>query len=188
MSDVFRARFLVAAVTVLAAAACTTAGATGSAQRWPTYTQPPGPMRLTFSYPPGWQASGYTLVSTMGGAGVAEVTGATASTIAEFKAASSCRQRVELLDGSGADITWSANIGSPLSIRLSVMVGRRVRVNGHPASLAESKSSVCGPEILINGTIQTGSRKFLFMHAEIGARAKPATLAAVRKIFFSARP
>jgi hypothetical protein len=192
MSDVLRARLLTAAaVTVLAAAACTTAGAshgTGLAQRWHTFTQPPGPMLLTFSYPPGWQASGHTFVSTMGNVGVAEVTGATAATIAQFKNASSCRLRVELLDGSGADITWSANVGSPAPIRLSAMGGRRVRVNGDPARLAEAKSSLCGPETLVNGMIQTGSQSFLYMHADVGARAKPGTLAAVRKIFFSARP
>jgi hypothetical protein len=87
------------------------------------------------------------------------------------------------------DVTWSASIENPLSpIRLSQTAGRTVRVNGHPARLGETKSTVCGPETLINGTIEMGRRNFLFMHAEVGADAKLATLAAVRKIFFSARP
>jgi hypothetical protein len=66
------------------------------------------------------------------------------------------------------------------------VAGGKVRVNGRPARLTETKSSDCGPEALINGAIEMGPRTFLFMHAEVGARAKPATLAAVRKIFFSA--
>lgn len=186
----FMARWLAIAATVLAAAACSPAGArqaSSQAPRWHTYTQPPGSMRLTFGYPPGWRASGATLVSTMGNVGAAHVVGATTSTIAKFDVAD-CRQLVQLLDGSGAFVTWSANLGSPAPIRLSTMPGHKVTVHGHPARLAQSKSSVCGPETLINGIIQTGPRTFLYMHADLGARAKPATLATVRKIFFSARP
>jgi hypothetical protein len=189
MNHMLRARWLAAAVTALAAAACTAGGAsqgTGSAPGWLTYTQPPGPMRLTFGYPQTWKASGATFVSTMGNVGRAQVTGSTSATIADFDAAS-CLKRVRLLHGSGAYVTWSANIGSPIPIRLSELDGEKVRVNGRPARLAETKSGVCGPEALINGAIEIGPRTFLFMHAEVGARAKPATLAAVRKIFFSAR-
>jgi hypothetical protein len=186
----FIARWLPAAVTVLAVAACSAPAvshATGSAPRWHTYTQPAGPMHLRFGYPAGWTASGATFISTMGNVGRAEVTGATASTITEFDVAS-CRRRVRLLDGSGTDVIWSANIGSPTPIRLSTMPGRKVQVHGHPARLAQIKSSLCGVETVISGTIQTGPRIFLFMHADVGAHATPATLAAVRKIFFSARP
>lgn len=189
MNHMLRARWLAAAVTALAAAACTAGGSKGttdSAPGWLTYTQPPGPMHLTFGYPPTWKASGSTLVSTMGNAGTAQVTGDTASTSVEFDAAN-CIKRVKLVHGSGAYVSWSANIGPPGPIRLSEMPGRKVRVNGHPARLADTKSGVCGPETLINGVIQMGPRTFLFMTAEVGARASPATLAAVRKIFFSAR-
>jgi len=143
-------------------------------------------MHLTFAYPPKWTARGATFVSTMGNVGLVQVTGDTSATAAEFDAAS-CPKRVQLLHGSGAYITWGANIGSPIPIRLSDMPGRKVWVNGHAARLAEAKSSICGLETLVNGAIETRPRTFLFMHAEVGARAGPATLAAVRKIFFSAR-
>lgn len=187
-----RARWLAAAVAVLSAASCTGGGGvsqkTGSASSWLTYTQPPGPMHLTFRYPPTWKVRGATLVSMGGAVGTAHVTGETSATIAAFDAVG-CIKRVQLLHGSGVDVTWSASIENPLSpIRLSQTAGRTVRVNGHPARLGETKSTVCGPETLINGTIEMGRRNFLFMHAEVGADAKLATLAAVRKIFFSARP
>jgi hypothetical protein len=189
MNHMLRARWSAAAVTALAACACAAGGVTqgtGTAPGWLAYTQPPGPMLLTFAYPPTWKASGATFVSTMGNVGRAQVTGDTAATIAAFDAAS-CLKRVRLLHGSGAFVSWSANIGSPIPIRLSEMPGRKVWVNCHPAKLGETKSSDCGPETLINGAIEMGPRSFLFMHAEVGARAKPATLAAVRKIFFSGR-
>ena len=189
MNHMLRARWLAAAVTALAAGACTTGGgsqATGSAPGWLTYTQPPGPMHLTFGYPATWKAAGTTFVSTMGNVGRAQVSGDTSATVADFDAAS-CLRRVSLLHGSGAYVTWSANIGSPIPIRLSDSPGRKLRINGRPARLAQMKSSDCGPETLINGAIEMGPRTFVFMHAEVGASAKPATLAAVRKIFFSAR-
>jgi hypothetical protein len=141
---------------------------------------------LTFSYPPTWTAGGASFVSTMGNVGRAQVTGDTSATSAEFEAAS-CFKRVRLLHGAGAYVTWSANIGSPIPIRLSEMPGRKVWVSGHPARLAETKSSGCGEATLVNGAIEIGRRTFLFMHAEIGAHAKPATLAVIRKIFFSGR-
>lgn len=92
-------------------------------------------MRLTFAYPPTWKASGATFVSTMGNVGRAQVTGDTAAPIAAFDAAS-CLKRVRLLHGPGAFVSWSADIGSPIPIRLSGMPGRKVWVNGHPAKLA----------------------------------------------------
>lgn len=185
-------RWLVAAVAVLSAASCTGGGVvsqtTDSASGWLTYTQPPGPMHLTFRYPARWKVRGATLVSTGGAVGTAQVTGDTSATVAEFDAVG-CIKRVQLLHGSGALITWSASIGNSLSpVRLSQTAGTTVRVNGHPARLGETKATVCGAETLINGTIEMGPRTFLFMHAEVGADAKPATSAAVRKIFFSARP
>jgi hypothetical protein len=186
-----RTRWLGAAVVVLSAASCTAGGSVslggGSTAGWLTYVQPPGPMRLTFGYPATWSASGRTLISSMGGAGIAQVTGDTSSTIAQFNRAN-CRGLVRLLHGSGVFVEWSAELGSPRPMRLSEMPGRRVRVNDRPARLAETTSSVCGRERLIDGVIQVGPRVFLYMSADVGARAKPAAAAQVRKIFFSARP
>jgi hypothetical protein len=152
MNHMLRARWLVAAIAVLCAASCSggagVSQTTGSPSGWLTYTPPPGPMHLTFRYPRTWKVRGATLVSAGGVVGIAQVTGDTSATTAEFNAVD-CEKTVQLLHGSGVDVTWSANLGSMSPIRLSQTAGRTVRVNGHPARLGETKSTVCGPETLI---------------------------------------
>lgn len=180
--------WLAAAVTALSAVSCSAGAgrAAGPVAGWSTYTQPPGPMRLSFRYPRAWKASGATFIYTQGNVGRAQVVGATSATIAQFDRAD-CRESVRLLHDTGVLIEWWENIGSPIPIRLSQIQGRKVRVDGRPARLTETTSRVCGPERLINGVIQVGPRRLLGMHAEVAANARPATLAAVRHMFFSAR-
>lgn len=146
-------------------------------------------MKLTFRYPPGWHASGGTFTASMGNVGQALVVGNTSSTVADFKASASCSQRVQLLHGSGVFVSWGENIGAPAPMKLSEQPGRSTSVNGYPAKLATIRSAECGvTERVINGTIQVGAHKFLFMHAELGVNATRGTVAALQEMFTTARP
>jgi hypothetical protein len=146
-------------------------------------------MRLSFRYPPGWQASGSTFTASTGNVGQALVVGNTSSTVAEFKASASCSQRVRLLHDSGVFVSWGENIGTPVPIKLSQQSGRPTSVNGLPAKLAKIRSSDCGvTERVINGTIQVGAHEFLFMHAELGVNATTGTIETLKEMFATAKP
>jgi len=145
-------------------------------------------MQLTFRYPPGWRTAGRTFMASMGNVGGAEVIGGTSATFAAFRSAGTCASRIALV-GKGVYIAWGENIGGPSPIKLSARPGDPLRVNGHPARLADTTSTNCFGlhGRVLSGTIQVATNRFLFMNALIGKGAPAEMVSQVRDLFASAR-
>jgi hypothetical protein len=171
---------------LLAVGLTVVAACSNDAPGWRIYRQPPGPLHLSYRYPASWQVAGKTFVSTMGWVGQAELITGTDGSLSDLMAAD-CYRRGTVLGADGIFVTWGANLGSPVPIRLPQHRGQALLVNGHPARWSVQASTVCFKGRTIEGMIQEGPRTFLFMGADVGSAVTDGQINTLREIFLSAR-